>query len=587
MLELLKAQRFRSVFCIDDENALPPIDTLERLASCLVESAPRARKRLAKADAFFDEPVAIAEDVHLDPEAKKAEIRAWLDRQNPDDLTGARLISTREILFQGHTGPTHGRLRKQLREAEVELRAFSFKQWQDEGEALLSAATDDARILLLVDEINEIELDVDLNGQDVLSHFLATQQDRLGCIDAIMVTSNCTPDGELEESQKVYEQVSELLREKGIERSFKKVFVLSKHRLVNDSFVESFEWQLNRLEASRLSIQLADAARKVLESAVIESLDWLKRIPLLEFHHSIFVTAANEGAAEIDTLVRLASIKQRVALEKLLREDSDVQRCIEGMRKVTRTGLGSQGSRISTPILRELREQEFERPGQHINALRAPLACGDVFELEITAADGSPANLTGMLLVNPCDLVIRQEGKRKLTTGLFVEVEKTTRQVAERNAANEKATAPLTYRLATGDADDDIVYVFHNSRVESIPLSVLDLCWTNSSGLAELSPQSVLEHLNALTPPQKLRLINLARRNEEGWFPRLEIWGKDLVADRVEVPPVQVVELSLGWSIKYPIKRIWRLAPEFAAAALAALAQSLARPAFGHDFRQN
>lgn len=587
MLELLKQRQFRSVFCIDDENAIPVIDSIERLAKELVAAPPRKRRRLAEQDAFFVEPVAMAADDQADAESRQADIRAWLERQKPDELTLDRMTRTRDLLFQGHTGPTHERLRKQLHQAEVELRAFSFKQWRDEGAALLSAAAAGARVLLLVDEVNEAEPDVDLDGQRVLSDVLTMHRDRLGFIDAIMVTSNCMPDQELDESQKIYEQVSEILRERGVGQVFKKVFVLSKERLIDHSFVESFEWHINRIEASRLSIQLADAARKVLESAVTESLDWLKRVPLLEFHHSIFVTAANEGAAEIDTLIRLASIKQRVALEKLLRDDPDVRDCIEQMRKVTRTGLGATGSRISTPILKELREQEFERPGTHVNALRAPIACGDVFKLSITAPDGAILEKTAILLVNPCDLVIRQEGKRKLTTGLLVEVEKVARQDAERALVTDGTGSPLTYKLATGSADDDVVYVFQNSRVESIPLAVLDLCWASATGVAELTPKDLADHLDTLTPPQQLRLANLFQRNEEGRFGRLEVWGHDLPYVRTEVAPMNLAGNEVRWSIAYPIARLWRLAPEFAAAALAALAQSLARPAFGHDFRQN
>ncbi|UGS91061.1 hypothetical protein KOL96_07975 [Ralstonia wenshanensis] len=587
MLQLLKERRFTSVLCIDDENATPAIDSIESLASAFVEANARKRRRLANDDHFFSEAVPIADRTGVDTETKKADVRGWLENQDPEELSSDRLRRAADVLLQGRTGPTFERLRKQLRDDGIDLRPLSFGQWLSEGKALLEGAKDDARVLLLVDEVNDKEPHVDLDGQRLLSDVLATQGDRLPHIDAIMVTSNCAPEDELEESQKVYEEISKLLTERNAGQPYKKVFVLSKERLEDHTLVESFEWHLNRIEASRLSIQLADATKNILGNALNDSLDWLKRIPLLEFHHSIFVTAANEGAAEIDTLVRLASIRQRVALEKVLREDGEVRRCIEEMRKVTTTGLGAGDSPPSSSWLRELREQEFERPGDHVNLLRAPLACGDVFRLVTTDAGGNPHEFTAMLLVNPCDLVIRKDGKRKLTTGLLVEVSKLTRQEAEQKASAEKSAPPLTYRLATGNAADDIVYVFQNSRVESIPLTVLDLCWTSSSGKAEINPKELSDSVHALTPPQQLRVENILLRNENDKFSRIEVWGHDLPVDRTRTEKTKIGQVDAHWAINYPLARVWRLAPEFAAAALAALAQSLARPSFGHDYRQH
>lgn len=588
MLELLRSKGFKTVVCIDDENATPLIESIEALASALVQTERRKRRRLADSDAFFKDCVAILDEkAEIGEEEKKSEIRAWLEAQDAANLTAERFLAASEFLLQGHTGPTHERLRKELHKADVVLHAFSFGQWQKEGKELLATAQADARVLLLVDEVNDKEPAIHLNGQQVLSEILAAQSKELPFIDAIMVTSNCDPDGELNESQKVYEEISLLLKKEGIQKFFKKVFVLSKARLEDSTFVESFEWHLNRIEASRLSVELADATKKVLQDALENSLDWLKTVPLLEFHHSVFVTAANEGAAEIDTLIRLASIRQRVALEKLLREDKNLQTYIEDMRKFTPTGLGAVTLVESSSALRELREQEFERPGDHINLLRAPLACGDVFSFKSVDSKGAEVESEAMLLANPCDLVIRQDGKRKLTTGLIVRVEKMSRSAAEELASKEKTGAPLLYRLATGSAPGDVVYVFYNSKIESIPLTVLDICWTNTVGVGKLEPSAMAETFSTLTPPQQTRVADLIVRAEEGRFMHVELWGNDLKVSREAVNSVKVGALDAQHRVVYAVERKWRLAPEFAAAALSALSQSLARPAFGHDYLQH
>lgn len=587
MLDLLKERNFRTVVVIDDDNAPPLIDSIDALATALVNSTPRKRRTLAEVEPFFKEGCGLAERAEgVDSESLQANVRAWLESTG-ENLNGDKLKLAADVLFQGSTGPTHEKLRKELHQAEVELRAFSFGEWQRTGHEVLGKAAADGRVLLLVDEINDKEPAVDLDGQRVIRDVLANAAGRLPYIDAIMVTSNCEPANELEQSHTLYQQISSLLTGTGIPPNFKKVFVLSKARLDDHSFVGSFTLHLNRIEASRLSIELADATKEVLTTAVQDSLDWLKRIPLMEFHHSVFVTAQMEGAAEIDTLVRLATIRQRAALERLLREDKTVQTRIEGMRRFTANGFGEDTPSASNSALKELREQEFERPGSHVNLLRVPLACGDVFRFKTEDSKGTAHEFTAMLMGNPCDLVLRPDGKRKLTTGLLVQVKKVSNAQAEELAKQENSTSPLLYRLATGSKPEDTVYLFYNSRIESVPLHLLDLCWTNEDGIAKLVPQEIRESLCFLPGPQRARLESLSSRANEKRFAHLELWGTDLKVTVGDVGAQQVGNIQLGAKVEYPVAREWRLASEYASAALSALSQAISRPAFGHDYLQH
>jgi hypothetical protein len=579
VLELLKERNFRTVVVIDDENAMPRVDSIESLARELVRAKASRRRFLVSRDNFFADVCELAAPREgLDFEALQADVRAWLEGRELE-VTSARLELVSDILLPRVAGPTARKVGGQLDEAYVRLLPFSFGEWQDRQAEILQGASQNERVLLLVDDRNEHEPTVDLDGPRVLRDVLASAAEKLPFIDAIMVTGSCDPASELEKSQELYELVSELLEEGGRSGVFKKVFVFSKERF-NGQFVESFNIHLNRIEASRLSIELADATEAVLKNALQDSLDWLKRIPLMEFHHSIFVTAQTEGAAEIDTLIRLASIRQRVALEVLLRQDKNVQTRIEQMRQFTPDGFGGSLPPASTSALRELREQEFERPGSHVNLLRAPIACGDVFTF--TAAHAEHARtFTAILLVNPCDLVLRADGTRKLSTGLLVQVEKITWTAATERA--KKEVSPLLYRLASGGGSEDIVYVFNNSRIESVPLHVLDLCWSNEDGAASLDPDSVVEAMPTFAAPQRARLKQLSTRADERRFANLELWGTELEPSLKVPDPWQPGTTA----VSYPVRREWRLAPEFAAAALSALSQALARPAFGHDYRQH
>lgn len=591
MIELLKELKFTTVVCVDDENAVSPIDSIEALAREFVNAEPRKRRNLAKVDDFFSEPLSIVtKNDDADLQSKQADVRAWFEVQNEDDFNTERLKLASEKLNQGVIAPTATKVRSELHGAGITLHTLSFAEWLQRKDALLAAAAEESKVLLLVDEVNEHEPGVDLNGEGLLADLLVMHHEKVPFVDAIVVTSRCQPDQELEESQKVFDAVTNILVQRHAPRSFKKVFVLSKTRLTDSTFTDSFRFHLNRLEASRLSIALADATKLVLIDALEESLNWLKSVPLMEFHHSVFVSAETEGAAEVDTLVRLASIRQRTALDKLLREDKKVQGYIEAMRRFTPDALGGALSSATPIMLKSLRKEEFERPGTHINLLRIPLACGDVFRFTTLAPGGVVSDIEAMLLVNPCDLVLRKDGARKLRTGLLVPIRKLMRSEVDGVGA-ELGTAPLGYRLTTGSQPDDIVYHFNNSKIESIPLAVLDLCWLQADGTAVLDSVRLEASMNLLSAPQRMRATELLKRASDGKFINVELWNADLPVS-TEMPAVQVQGTegiavpATRQHVTYSVQRIWRMAPEYAAAALSTLSQALSRPVFGHDYLQ-
>jgi hypothetical protein len=233
--------------------------------------------------------------------------------------------------------------------------------------------------------------------------------------------------------------------------------------------------------------------------------------------------------------------------------------------------------------LRELRALEFERPGEQLNALLAPIACGDVFRLILEKNDQTVEKLA-VLLANPCDLVLRPDGVRKLRRGWLVEVVKKTKaEVAELERA-EMTRPPIGYVLNTGQHDGDIAYLFRNSNVESVDLDALDLCWTNVSGFGSLEPTEAQAAFGFVLPAQQKRLEHLARRVNDDKFATMELWGYRVALTRESATPAQIGALTSAAKVSYPIAREWRLGGEFASAVLLALSHSIARPVFGHDY---
>lgn len=580
LTDRLSERKIVSIFCIDDENAPPAVESIDEAVEAIATQSPRRLRNFAKIDSRFE---ALSElrtgqnDIEVDE--RRAQLRPVVEELvEKHHLLGQDFRRLGETLYQGYKGDTADRLTVPF--PGRLLQSLSFAQWREQVAGIVQGVSADARILLLVDERNDRETTVDLDGVKVLASLWRDHRAALAHIDVIVLTSNCAPDKEFEEARSLLQAVREELRAAPpLANEVTRAFVISKDRLDQDPLDSHFVVHLNRLRAAQLRGELVALTTQALREAVTESIGWFEQIPLSEFQGSVFVSSGNEGAAEIDTLLRLAGIRQRVGLEQKLRSDGTLRDKLAELRSFSLKQLDAEHVAASQSDLRELRHLEFERPANHVNSLMAPLACGDVFFFKSGAFER-----TAMLIGNPCDLALRSDGTRKLRRAWLVEVSRDTKAVLQKLEQDRGARAPLSYMLLTGNRDQDTAYLFNNSNIESIDLTVLDLCWTNTHGNAELYPPSALDAFGFVLPPQRKRLQTLAEKARISKFGSIELWGADL-PPTVEDSDEQVLgEVRLDKRVSYSISRCWRLAPEFAAAVLSVLAQSMARPVFGHDY---
>lgn len=576
LVEKLKRNNIRLVFCIDDDNAAPIVDNAEKLVELFLKAAPRKARALAEADERFSplstERCGFGQDDS--PEERRAALEPLaLELFESGAVDSDAMKQAVAILCPDPKGVIQEKLKPLFRVDGIEFRAMTFSDWHKSGENIIRGANEAERILLLVDETNDHEPEVaHMDGTAVLAGVFSDEKADVKAIDCIVVTNSCNASSEMDESHKAYAEVKKRIAPEIDNSRARKVFVLSKERLNQDGLDKEFGIHIDRLEAARLGDELTTVAQDTLVSAIKESAGWLREISLPEFHSSVFVSSRNEGAAEIDTLIRLVSIRQRVALERKLRDDIRLRQLIENMRTLSASSFEVETA--SKDRLKELRIEEFERRGDSINALMAPIACGDVFGMTM---DGSEKEIDVMLLANPCDLVLRENGKRKLNTGLIVRIFQGTRGEVRKKQEEESAQGSLLYAIYSGSGDEARSYLFFNSKVEAIPLAVLDLCWANRDGKARLDVENSNDTHSI---PQQARLKVLRERLSPMAYPDIELWGARLGAQR----KLMKHEGGDTPQIEYAISRKWRLAPEFSAAALSALAQTLARPAFGHDY---
>ncbi len=571
LLDQLQIRKISKVYYVDDENAPPRLTNQDELVSAVVEASLRRLRTLVnRVEAFrpildlrqqYQHRDADREEMRLDVER---EVGSILEQLEPNDFATAGAV-----LFQGYRGDTARALRQPFPDNRLE--PLSFSDWLLRAKEIVDSASPDERILVLVDEFNVREPDTDLNGTKLIADLWTNHENALPNIDLIILTSNCEPNAEFEEAKRVLEDVRGLAG--GLVKQ--RTYVISKTRLSAGQLDTQFVTHLNRLRASELRAELTTRATDALHEAIRDSLNWLERIPLSEFQGSVFASSVHEGTSEIETLLRLVGIKQRTNLEKKLRTDAGLTDAVAKLRAFTLDVLDASYVTAAQTDIRELRTLEFERPGSHVNSLHSALVCGDVFEF--TSGDETKE---AMLLASPCDLVVRPEGERKLRRGWLVSVQRST--VAAEKAATDPP--PLRYRLPTGKKDDDIVYVFDNSNVESVDLAILDLCVFESDGLATVSRESIQGAFQSLLPPLQRRAELLLARVGGRDLLKFELWGKIYEPSYIDFNPLQIGAATQSVGISYAIRRTWRMAPEFSSAVLTSLSQCMARPVFGHNY---
>jgi hypothetical protein len=584
LTDQLTNRKIKRIISIDDENAFPVIDTLDALTDAIVGGKKHALGILAKEDPRFAAIVAKkAELGGTGADDLRALLRTDLEQLiNEQKLGGQDYQKIAGIIYYGHQGATTRKLGKPFPGGRVE--ALSFAQWEQQYAEILGATSEDERLLLLVDERNEYEKTTELNGSRLLARLWMEHTARMGHADTIILTSACAPDAEFKESKNLIAELRNAIADPAVRAKVRRAFVISKERLDAGNLETQFEMHLNRIAAADLRSELADLTKKALHDAVSDSLQWLEDMPLSEFHGSVFVSSENEGSSELDTLLRLVNIRQRAELERRFGSAGPLQEKIAQMRRFSLKHLDPDYAKASHVELRSLRQLEFERPGALLNSIVTPLCCGDVFQLTESQGGGANAERLAVLLANPCDLTLRSNGRRKAKRGWLVPLRKDSKVNLDKIIAQSGEGASLLYKLYTGNEGDDVGYLFTNSSVDAIDLDILDLCWTNVDGRAILDPATLASSNESMLVAQKKRIALLAQRAADDRFRHIELFGTEYRASQTLVAKVSIGAQELGNRIEYPIVRVFSLAPEFAAAALSSLSQSIARPAFGHDF---
>lgn len=340
----------------------------------------------------------------------------------------------------------------------------------------------------------------------------------------------------------------------------------------------SAEFITLRLRAAILwsrSGPLRAACDSAMEAAVLTAHEKVHGLTPLEFDEVFFRSSSSEGVHEVDTLIRVYSNAFASRFREELRGHSGATGAIAKLRHYrAREASATKGS----SAWRLYREELYDS-GSYINGCGVPLSSGDVFRMTDTAGTdlGEFA-----LLAQPCDLIVRLNGQRKVGSALLAPIRP--------GACTAGETGLFALNCFCSDTGADSVVNMRDAT--ALDLRLLDLCFLNADGMARItSPSSPPEHL---TSGWKIRLQDVLHPFASQVADALSNYREP--AARTSVAPM---ELPTCWvpfggthllgvtveraqersTITFSVKRTTRLSKGQAAALMQAYAAHLSRPA--------
>jgi hypothetical protein len=359
------------------------------------------------------------------------------------------------------------------------LRPFSLKTWTAEGAAGVEAIAENTLCLI----------DLQFNRENATFDGILILRDLLERSKAycIVLTHKCKEDGQDTER----DEISAKLKVSPFLFS-----VLSKQQGGKDGAPGRFARALGTAMTSRFTGQLAAKIQKVIVAAADKAATDLTRQATANLEKVLFDAARKEGVPECEVALRIFSIEQRYMLNEMIRE-SDFQGLLRRTRKFRReTAQVRQKWHIKPDIsaFQEWRKREVFEKGDGLNALHAPLACGDVFKL-----DGAD-ELLWVLVAQPCNLLVRGNGVRKAGFAVLAPVEKGEFKKAKKATEEEDEDGIVDPRYfdVTGVFGDGAPRRVDFREAVAVDLSVLDFAVFNPEGRVRFERVQALPEISML-----------------------------------------------------------------------------------------
>jgi len=292
-----------------------------------------------------------------------------------------------------------------------------------------------------------------------------------------------------------------------------------------------------------------------MQKALIDTKAALKQLPVSALDRAIFENSLTEGASEIDVLCRILLSRQRTTIDADIAGALDeVHSPLARMRKLRLLEKLPTLPPEDAELIREWRRDEVFDIGERLNALRAPLACGDVFVKDKTKR-------YYVLLGQPCDLMVRADGHRSAHEAVLVMLATSY----QHGAASEGRFFEVPALEGASRWALDFREWF------SVNLDCLE--WTAFNNEGRVSFTASMNLPSGLLPGWEARFERSRRRFSKGKQYCLSV-GK--LAGSAATASATTIE--------FPYRRVARLRSPRAEGAYASFSSFQARSAFDHDF---
>lgn len=449
-------------------------------------------------------------------------------------------------------------------------RPLSFTKWGDDHGSILRQHLEDTERALLVVDLQNTREASSTSGSDILEQWAVAirSNQKKNSVIAVALTGQIKPEDELRESRKLTDK---LFNGDAPELP---VFVLSKTRLqskgntdVTERAKEAISHVLRRMRACQLHVGLAETFQSLFASSVEHAFSKLQQLSIEELLLAVSSSSFAEGAHEIDTLVRMASIAQRQAILSGLAKNSDVQASLIELR-----GLGTEGVKRThleaVTGLDDLRSSELHDPGEIVNALLSPTSPGDVFEFSRVNEDKDYY----VLVASACDMVLRgKKGERKLANAILLPL------LLSPGDLDTNFLHPVTHFPEGSPLEGKQAWV-NLRQYLTASLDVLDLCWANKDGQCFWSKTSTATDDLHLLPAQRLRYDAISLSFEQSKT-------VDLIQSSPNgLPFIRKSDDGKLASVNFRIKRIGRFSGALTLELVQKTAQIFSRPSMEHDY---
>ena len=254
------------------------------------------------------------------------------------------------------------------------------------------------------------------------------------------------------------------------------------HSIPRDRFVVIPKLHLSKapilfaqtLKFAALSPDFTELKRKtkeIIAAAATVAANRVEDVSIYDLDHIVFQVSADEGLWEPDMLFRLHALFHRLESRRLAHAGGSLETIAAKLRAVS--GIPTNCGLFPPPSSAwALQREELYESDDHINKNHLPLELGDIFERV-----GTGSTKRYILLAQPCDLMVRGDGKRhpEMHRVPLVEV------VAAEEAPRYSEEMPY---FSESPAERWFVKL---KLVHYVRLCILDLCVFNQDGTAKLS----------------------------------------------------------------------------------------------------